>query len=128
MKLLVDTQILIWSTTAPELTPRQAQSQLEDEGNSLWFSVASLWEIAVKRSLNKPDFLIDVGPMRDSLFDAGFEELPVQASHVLCLTGLQRFHKDPFDRLLLAQAVAEGMVLLTTDRVLAKYEGPITLV
>ena len=72
--------------------------------------------------------MIDVGPIRDSLFDAGFEELSVQASHVLCLTGLQRLHKGPFDRLLLAQAVSEGMVLLTTDKILAKYEGPISLV
>ncbi len=125
MKLLVDTQILIWSTSTPERTPQAAQMLLEDHGNILWFSVINLWEVAIKRALNKAEFTIDVGPWRESLFDAGFQELPILSRHVFSLTGLPMLHKDPFDRLLLAQAIAENMLLLTTDSVLASYPGPI---
>lgn len=125
MKLLVDTQILIWSTTSPERTPSLAQAQLEDLNNSVWFSVISLWEVAIKRALNKAAFTLEVGLWRDSLFEAGFQELPILGKHVFSLAGLPMLHKDPFDRLLLAQAIAENMLLLTTDGILASYPGPI---
>ena len=125
MKLLVDTQILIWSALSPEKNPPQAQAQLEDVNNTLLFSVISLWEVAIKRAQNRPEFTIEVGPWRDSLFDAGFQELPILSKHVFSLAGLPNLHKDPFDRLLLAQAISENMILLTTDSTLAKYLGPI---
>ena len=128
MKLLVDTQLLIWVTLKPEKLSSVVQAQFDDANNQLWFSVTSLWEVAIKRGRNHANFTIEAGALRESLFDAGFQELPIQSNHIFSLTGLPHIHKDPFDRLILAQAIAENMVLLTTDHVLASYPGPIKLI
>ncbi len=87
--------------------------------------MASLWEVAIKCALNRPDFRAEPGPLRAGLLANGYNELAVEGRHLLSLTTLPLLHTDPFDRVLLAQAMTEGMILLTSDRALAQYDGPI---
>ena len=125
MNLLLDTHCLLWAAAGADRLPPQALALVEDPGNRLWFSVASIWEVAIKRALDRPDFRTDPGTLRAGLLSAGYEELPIEGRHVLILSALPPLHRDPFDRLLLAQATAEGMRLLTADRRLAAYGGPV---
>lgn len=121
MNYIVDTHLLVWAAGEPWKLPAHARSILEVSENTLWVSVVSLWEIALKRSLNRPDFRAEVGPFRAGLLANGYTELPINSRHILPLPALPFHHTDPFDRLLVAQAVAEGMTLLTADRTLARY-------
>ena len=121
MKLLLDTHLLLWSATGQ--LPRQAARLLDDPSHELFFSAASLWEVAIKSSLGRKDFEFDVQLLRRGLVDAGYTEVAVTASHAAALAGLPAIHKDPFDRMLLAQAAFEGLELVTNDEVLGKYEG-----
>lgn len=121
MKLLLDTHLLLWSATGQ--LPRQAARLLDDPSHELFFSAASLWEVAIKSSLGRKDFEFDAQLLRRGLVDAGYLEVAVTASHAAALAGLPAIHKDPFDRMLLAQAALEGLELVTNDEVLGKYEG-----
>jgi PIN domain nuclease of toxin-antitoxin system len=121
MNYLLDTHILIWAASNNEKLPRIAAKIIEDRENLLWVSVASFWEIAIKRSKLGAAFPVEVGPLRAGLFSNGYEELAIEARHVVLVQDLPRFHTDPFDRLLVVQAKAEGMVLLTSDQALAAY-------
>lgn len=107
---------------------RIATELIDDPSNSLMFSVVSLWEVAIKFGRGRSDFLVDPRLLRRGLLDTDYEELPVIGEHALAVSGLPTLHKDPFDRLLVAQAVAEGITLLTADAVVASYPGPIRLV
>ena len=98
---------------------------LENSANILHFSAASLWEVAIKASLGRADFDIDARLLRRGLLDNGYFELPVTSSHAVAVLSLPPLHKDPFDRLLLAQAISEGFVLLTADTQLMRYPGPL---
>ena len=128
MRLLLDTHILLWAAAEPERLSRAAQSLLENVNNELIFSAVSLWEIAVKTARGREDFRVDAGLLRRDLFDNGYAELAMTGAHAAALTGLPPFHKDPFDRMLVAQAMIEGMTLVTSDPAVAKYPGPIRLV
>jgi PIN domain nuclease of toxin-antitoxin system len=128
MNLLIDTHLLLWSAFRPERMPGEAAELIDDPENNLWVSAVSLWEIAIKRALNKRGFQIDVGAFRAGLLNSGYQELPMEGRHSLSLGALPLIHSDPFDRMLLAQAISEGMFLLTADREFAKYEGPIKLI
>lgn len=121
MKLLLDTHLLLWAAGQPERLSPVARTLLEDEDNALVFSAASLWEITIKSDLRKDDFRVDPRLLRRGLIDNGYLELPVTNLHVLALKGLAARHKDPFDRMLVAQSVAEGIVLVTTDPIVARY-------
>jgi PIN domain nuclease of toxin-antitoxin system len=121
LNLLLDTHLLVWSATRNKKLSRRAIELIEDQQNTLWFSTASLWESAIKAALKRPDFPIDVGALRAGLLANQFQELPVEGRHVVVFRDLPLIHKDPFDRLLVAQAQAEGMFLLTVDKVLAQY-------
>jgi PIN domain nuclease of toxin-antitoxin system len=125
MKLLLDTHLLLWAMIEPERLPLRARSRIDSHDNQLLFSVASLWEIAIKSSRGRTDFRIDPAVFRRALLDNGYEELPLIGEHVLALRSLPALHKDPFDRLLLAQCMAEGVLLVTRDPLLAQYPGPI---
>jgi PIN domain nuclease of toxin-antitoxin system len=100
---------------------------MSDSANRFFFSVASLWEITIKNRRNQPDFRMDARILRRGLLDAGYEELPILSQHVLAVDTLPPIHKDPFDRLLIAQAITEGIVLLTSDATVAQYPGPMRL-
>jgi PIN domain nuclease of toxin-antitoxin system len=95
--------------------------------NDLHFSVASLWEIAIKRGLDRPDFQVDARILRRGLIDNGYRELAIMSAHAVAIDMLPPIHRDPFDRLLIAQAAVEGITLLTNDATIARYPGPIRL-
>lgn len=125
MKLLLDTQILLWAAGQPERLSKSARKLLDDPRNELVFSAASLWEIAIKRTLGREDFRVEPRVLRRGLLDNGYSELPISSQHAVSIDTLPPLHKDPFDRLLLAQALTEGITLLTADRQLSQYTGPI---
>jgi PIN domain nuclease of toxin-antitoxin system len=125
VKLLLDTQLLLWAAGRPERLSAAARKQLENPKNELLFSAASLWEIAIKSSLGRDDFHVEPRLLRRGLLDNGYTELPVTSEHAVSIDSLPQFHKDPFDRILLAQALTEGITLLTADAQLARYPGPV---
>ncbi len=125
MKLLLDTQLLLWAAGQPERLSAAARKQLRSPRNELLFSAASLWEISIKRSLGREDFRVEPRLLRRDLLDNGYTELPITSQHAVSIDGLPPLHKDPFDRLLLAQALTEGITLLTGDAQLARYPGPV---
>jgi PIN domain nuclease of toxin-antitoxin system len=125
MKLLLDTQLLLWAAGQPERLSSRARKQLEDPDNELLFSAASLWEITIKNTLGRDDFRVEPRVLRRGLLDNGYIELPVTSEHAVNVDTLSPLHKDPFDRLLLAQALVEGIALLTADAQLARYRGPV---
>lgn len=125
MKLLLDTHLLLWAAGAPQRLSSVARALIEDSENELFFSAASLWEIAIKRSLGREDFQVDARLLRRGLMDNGYSELPIAGEHAVAIDGLPTLHKDPFDRLLVAQAMVEGITLLTCDEWVSQYPGPI---
>lgn len=128
MKLLLDTQLLLWATLDPRLLSSAAFALMNDTHNSLFFSAATIWEVAIRCSLGRADFDVDPRVLRRALLDNGYAELPITGQHAVSIASLPPIHKDPFDRLLLAQAISEGIVLLTADAQLARYPGPVRLV
>ena len=125
MKLLLDTHLLLWAAGQPDRLSAAACALIEAADNELIFSAASLWEIAIKRGLGRDDFLIDGRLLRRGLLDNGYVELPIRSEHALAIDTLPPLHKDPFDRILVAQAIVEGITLLTADPVVAQYNGPV---
>jgi PIN domain nuclease of toxin-antitoxin system len=125
VNLLPDTQLILWAFDAPDRIPPEAASLIDDEHNQLIFSAASVWEVAIKSALNKPGFQVDPAALRQGLLSNGYTELPITSAHAAAVRNLPAIHKDPFDRILIAQAIAERITLLTTDRKVAKYPGPI---
>jgi PIN domain nuclease of toxin-antitoxin system len=125
MKLLLDTHLLLWAAQGIEHLPLDAQKLMSEPENELFFSVASLWEIVIKCGLGREDFKVDPRVLRRSLLDNGYYELPILSEHAVAIGTLPPIHKDPFDRLLIAQAIVEGITLLTADIRVAKYHGPI---
>lgn len=125
MKLLLDTQVLLWAAGVPERLSSAARKLLDDTRHQLLFSAASLWEVAIKNGLGRPDFHAEPGALRRGLFDNGYQELPITGEHAVTVGALPPLHKDPFDRLLLSQALCEGITLLTADAQLARYGGPV---
>lgn len=128
MKLLLDTHLLLWAAASAARLPEVARAMIEDDANTPMFSVASIWEVAIKRGLDRPDFRVDVRLLRRGLLDNGYDELPILGPHAAAVAGLPPIHKDPFDRLLIAQALAEGILLLTVDPVVGRYPAPVRLV
>ncbi|QYF85714.1 type II toxin-antitoxin system VapC family toxin [Brevundimonas sp. PAMC22021] len=125
MKLLIDTHLLLWAAGEPARVPSRAQDLINDPRNTPMFSVVSLMEVSIKAARSRPDFQVDARRLRSMLLAAGYEEVPVLGDHAVAVGPLEPIHKDPFDRLLLAQAIAERATLLTSDAILARYEGPI---
>jgi PIN domain nuclease of toxin-antitoxin system len=128
MKLLLDTHLLLWAAGKPQRLSRQARSLIGNPDNDLLFSAASLWEVAIKRGLGREDFKVDARLLRRGLLDNGYIELPIISDHVVATESLPPLHKDPFDRLLVAQATVEGITLVTTDSLVLQYPGPVRAV
>lgn len=125
MQLLLDTHVLLWAAGAPQNLSAATLALIEDPANQTWFSAASLWEIAIKSALGREDFHVDAGLLRRGLIDAGWQELAISGVHALAVAQLPPLHRDPFDRMLVAQALAEGMALITADAALPAYPGTI---
>ena len=125
MRFLLDTHLLLWVAERPERLSGTARRLLSNSRNELFFSAASLWEVAIKNNLGRKDFRADPRELRRLLLENGYNEISVTSEHAVNTDALPALHKDPFDRLLLAQAITEGMTLLTSDQRLASYPGPV---
>ena len=125
MKFLLDTHLLIWAAGQPERLSKPARELIENPDNALYFSAASIWEIAIKSSLGREDFKADARLIRRGLIDNGYQEIAISSEHAAGLQALPLVHKDPFDRLLIAQSLVEGMPLVTVDPILSQYPGMI---
>ena len=125
MKFLLDTHLLLWAAGNPDRLPAAARRLLDDLQNELIFSSASLWEVAIKRGLGRGDFRVDARLLRRGLLDNGYGELPITSEHAVALDSLPSIHKDPFDRILIAQSMVEGITLLTADPLVAQYPAPV---
>ncbi|MDI6725616.1 MAG: type II toxin-antitoxin system VapC family toxin [Smithellaceae bacterium] len=128
MKLLLDTHLLLWAAGQPEKLSESARDLLTTSENVLFFSAASIWEIVIKRGLGREDFRVDPYRLRKMLIVYEYAELSVTAEHALTVDTLPLLHKDPFDRLLIAQARAEGMLLLTVDFSVSQYQESVLAV
>ncbi|MBL8555808.1 MAG: type II toxin-antitoxin system VapC family toxin [Phenylobacterium sp.] len=124
MKLLLDTHLLLLAAAGAGLST-SALRLVDDPDNVLIFSAASVWEIAIKARLGRADFVLDAGVFRRELLESGYEELAITGAHAAALTALPDLHRDPFDRMLIAQALAEGVTLLSADQAVLAYPGPI---
>jgi len=128
MKFLIDTHLLLWAAQGARFLPIKAKQLMGEAENELFFSVGSLWEIVIKNGLGREDFQIEPRLFRRGLLDNGYIEMAILSEHVASIESLPSIHKDPFDRLLLAQAVTEGITLLTADALIARYPCPVLLV
>ena len=119
--LLLDTHLILWAAFEPERLSAKAAKQLRSRQTPLAFSLASLWEVAIKSSLGRPDFVVDCQALHQALLAQGFIELTIQAAHISRVSTLPWVHRDPFDRLLVAQAMVERLTLLTSNVTLKGY-------
>jgi PIN domain nuclease of toxin-antitoxin system len=125
VRLLLDTHVLLWTIAESRRLSAAARALIEEPDNELTFSSVSLWEVAIKAGLGRDDFRIDVRSLRRALFDNNYAELPMTGAHAAALSALPAIHRDPFDRMLVAQAIVEGLVLVSADPAIAKYPGPV---
>ncbi len=125
MKLLLDTHILLWVSGGSPRLSSAARKLISDQTNELIFSVASIWEIAIKHGKGYSGFDANPALVRNASLENGYVELDVTGQHAITVANLPPIHKDPFDRLLIAQAMVEGITLLTADATIAQYQGPI---
>lgn len=128
MNLLLDTHLLLWAAATPERLSKEATDLIQNPGNRLYFSAVSIWEISIKQGLEWADFRVDPALLRRGLVENGYDELTMTSTHAIEIAHLPAIHKDPFDRMLVAQAGSEGLLLLTSDTLVARYPGPIQLV
>lgn len=128
MNFLLDTHLLLRAAEGRHKLPSRAAALMADRDNDLLFSAASIWKVAIKQGLGRPDFGVDPILLRRSLLGNTYRELPVSGAHAASAAILPAIHKDLFDRILVAQAQIEGLILLTADRIVARYPGPIQLV
>ena len=125
MKLLLDTHLLLWAAGQPDKLSRDTLALIQDPTHELVFSAASLWEVAIKRGLGRQDFRVDPRLLRRGLLDNGYLELPITSEHTVMVDSLPPLHKDPFDRILVAQSLVEGNLRVTADPIVAQYSGSI---
>ena len=128
MSLLLDTHVLLWASAAPDRLPSGARQMIEDTSELVFYSAASIWEVAIKSGLGRADFRVDPRLLRRALLENGYEELAVTGAHAAAVDQLPPIHRDPFDRLLVAQAQIEALILLTADERMGRYPGPIQLI
>lgn len=125
MRVLLDTHLLLWAAIQPDRLSDAARAIFDRLDNELTFSVVSVWEVAIKRSLGRSDFQVDASMLRRGLLENGYEELTITSEHAIAVGLLPPIHRDPFDRLLIAQSMVEAIPLITTDPVVARYPGPV---
>lgn len=121
MRLLLDTHVLLWALSSPERLGETARSAIEDPSNDVMFSAASIWEIAIKSALKRIEFTVTPDKILAAAIESGFDELPVRSAAAAHVAVLPAHHRDPFDRLLVAQAITEPAILYTADPQLDVY-------
>ena len=124
MRILLDTQLVLWALSGHKRLPREARRLIDR--SEVFVSAASIWEVAIKSSLGKLD--ADPAAVNEALAPSGFEELGVSGEHAAYVGQLPPHHRDPFDRLLVAQSTLEALVFVTTDGQLAPYGGLVRIV
>jgi len=127
VRVLLDTQLLLWAVAKSRRLPRQARRILESRANEIYFSAASIWEIAIELALGRRGFDVDLERLRAALPEMDFQELPVTAAHAASVASLPPIHKDPFDRMLVAQSISETLRFMTTDGALGQYGSTVLL-
>ena len=125
VRFLPDTRLLMWAVSKPERLSAKALKLISDEANRLFSSAASIWEIAIKISFKRPDLIVNVPKLHSELHRNRYQEVAVVTGHTFAVVHLPHLHKDPFDRLLPAQALREDLTLVAADAMLANYSGPI---
>jgi PIN domain nuclease of toxin-antitoxin system len=125
MKLLLDTHLLVWAAGPSPHLSQAARRLIEDPENELLFSVASVLEIAIKSAVGRGNFRVDARAFRRNLLNNDYHELDIRGEHALAIAGLPSLHRDPFDRMLIAQSIVDGITLLTADRRVAQYPAPV---
>jgi len=125
VRLLLDTHLLLWAAGPSPRLSGDARRLIDDPNNELVVSAASLWEIAIKSGLRRPNFRIDAALFRRNLLNNSYQELAVTSEHAVAVANLPPLHKDPFDRMLVAQSIVEGITLLTSDPLVAQYPAPV---
>ena len=125
MRLLLDTHLLLWAAGPSPRLSAQARRLIDEQDNELVVSAASLWEIAIKSGLRRPNFRIDAALLRRNLLNNSYQELAVTSEHAVAVANLPLLHRDPFDRILVAQSIVEGITLLTSDPLVAQYPAPV---
>ena len=128
MIYLLDTHILLWASGAPDRLSTRARELLSEPTSGLMFSTAAIWEVAIKSRLGRPDFSTDPRLLRRGLLENGYAELAIEGDHTMATLDLPDLHKDPFDRIQVAQSKVEGIVMLTNDEIVADYGSPVELV
>ena len=128
MRLLLDTHVLLWSLSSPRRLPALWRDRLADPANDVLVSAASIWEVAIKQGLGKQGFDVHPDDVLRGSRASGFVELPITGEHAARVLALEAVHRDPFDRLLIAQALCEPAYLLTADATLTRYAAPIELI
>lgn len=128
MTAILDTHLLLWAAGLPDRLPPDVRELLNDPATEPAYSVASLWEVAIKSGLGRGDFVVDPRLLRRGLLENGYSELPVTGAHAVAGDLLPGIHRDPFDRMLVAQAQVEGITLWTMDEVVGRYPGPVRVV
>jgi PIN domain nuclease of toxin-antitoxin system len=123
MRLLLDTQLLLWAAAEPKRLARDVREVIEGLENEPFFSPANIWEIAAKAALGRPDFQMDPRTLRRALLDNGYGELAITSRHAAAINDLPPELTDFFDRILVAQSMVERIPLLTSDPVVARYSG-----
>ncbi len=128
MNLLLDTHVALWAIADSPALPAPARALIADPAHEVWVSAASVWEIAIKHSLGRGDMPVSGEDALHYFSEAGYRLLPITPAHAAAVEALPRIHQDPFDRLLVAQARAEPLRLLTHDATVARYGPEILLV
>jgi PIN domain nuclease of toxin-antitoxin system len=123
VRLLLDTHIILWATLTPEILPSEFRALLEDDANQLVFSAANIWEVAIKQG--RAGFDVDSRVLRRALRESDYTELAITSEHAAAVASLPPIHWDPFDRILISQALVENLVLVTSDPVVARYPVPV---
>ncbi len=128
MRLLVDTHVLLWAVAEPQKLPEASRARLEAPENEVLFSAASIWELAIKLQIRRLVLPVELEAITEAARRMGFVELPISAAHVTGVKRLPSYHRDPFDRLLIAQAIHELALLLTADRILGQYSDLVEII
>jgi PIN domain nuclease of toxin-antitoxin system len=123
MRFLLDTHLLLWAAGDPRRLSAEVLTMIEEGQNELFFSTVSIWETAIKHSRGRAEFQVEPGKFRRTLLSNDYKELTILGEHAVAVAGLPHIHKDPFDRLLIAQSTIEGIILLTADAQIARYGG-----
>ena len=128
MRLLLDTRALLWWATLDASLTTKAKKAIADDNSEIYVSAASAWEIAIKVRIGKLEWPASAGSVNDYVLGQGFRPLPISLGHAEAAGALAIAHRDPFDRMLVAQAIVEPMALITSDARLAAYPGTIEVV